>query len=124
MMKKLSRSQKLCKFTHGGQGFRKVVFKEALMILKKISYLVKFSVFDANSKKYLSVKFGDDFSIGLDPGEDIRWFAYGDSHIYTQLVDGYDNVDFAIQALPYEKISDITIPLGIETEVGKMKTRI
>ena len=39
-------------------------------------------------------------------------------------MDGYDNVDFTVQALPYEKINDITIPIGIETEVGKMKIRI
>ena len=83
--------------------------------------LIKFSVFDANSKRYLSVVFGDDFSIGLDPGEDIGGFRSGDSHIYTQLMDGYDNIDFAIQALPYEKISDVTIPLGIETPGGKIR---
>ena len=36
-------------------------------------------------------------------------------------MDGYDDVDFAIQALPYEKISDVTIPVGIETESGKIR---
>ena len=36
-------------------------------------------------KKYLTMKFGDDFSLSLDPGEDIGGFPYGESHIYTQL---------------------------------------
>ena len=106
----------------GGQGFRNSSAQGSTDDSKPSRLaLVKFSVFDENSKRYLSVVFGDDFSIGLDPGEDIGGFRAGDSHIYTQLMDGYNNVDFAIQALPYEKISDITIPLGIETEIGKIR---
>ena len=106
----------------GGQGFRN---SSALggnddSSVSRVA-LIKFSVFDANSKRYLSIVFGDDFSLGLDPGEDIGGFKAGDSHIYTQLMDGYKNVDFAIQALPYKKISDITIPLGFETEGGKIR---
>ena len=52
------------------------------------------------TNKYLTVKFGDDYSLGLDPGADLGAFAYGESHIYTQLVEGYSNVDFTVQALP------------------------
>ena len=106
----------------GGKGFRNSSVQGSTDDSKPSRLaLVKFSVFDENSKRYLSVVFGDDFSIGLDPGEDIGGFRAGDSHIYTQLMSGYNNVDFAIQALPYEKISDITIPLGIETEIGKIR---
>jgi hypothetical protein len=107
---------------HGGQGFRNSSAQGNTDDSKPSRLaLVKFSVFDENSKRYLSVVFGDDFSIGLDPGEDIGGFRAGDSHMYTQLMDGHDKVDFAIQALPYEKISDITIPVGIETEGGKIR---
>ena len=37
-----------------------------------------------------------------------------------QLLEGYQNVDFAKQSLPYEKISEITIPIGIETPGSTM----
>ena len=106
----------------GGQGFRNSSIEGSTDDSNSSRLaLIKFSVHDANSKRYLSVVFGDDFSIGLDPGEDIGGFRAGDSHMYTQLIDGYDNVDFAIQALPYEKISDITIPVGIESDGGKIR---
>ena len=106
----------------GGQGFRNSSVEGSTDDSNSSRLaLIKFSVYDANSKRYLSVVFGDDFSIGLDPGEDIGGFKAGDSHIYTQLMDGYNNVDFAIQALPYKKITDVTLPLGIETESGKIR---
>ena len=37
-----------------------------------------------------------------------------------QLLEGYQDVDFAKQSLPYNKMSETTIPLGIETPGGKM----
>ena len=90
MMKKLSPLGKLCKYTHGSrQGFRNSSVSGGTddTDVARLA-LIKFSVFDANSKRYLSVVFGDDFSMRLDPGEDIGGFRAGDSHIYTQ-VDGW-----------------------------------
>ena len=106
----------------GGNGFRNSIVQGSTddSNVSRLA-LVKLSVYDANSKRYLSIVFGDDFSLGLDPGEDLGGFRAGDSHIYTQLLDGYNDVDFAVQALPYEKISDVIIPLGIEIENGKMR---
>ena len=76
---------------HGGQGFRNSSAQGNTDDSKPSRLaLVKFSVFDENSKRYLSVVFGDDFSIGLDPGEDIGGFRAGDSHMYTQLMNGHD----------------------------------
>ena len=70
--------------------------------------------------KSLRVLFNDKSSIGLDRGGDIRAFPFGESHIYMQLLEGYQDVDFAKQSLPYEKITDISIPIGFETPGGKM----
>ncbi len=70
--------------------------------------------------KNLRILFNDKSSIGLDRGGDIRAFPFGESHIYMQLLEGYQNVDFAKQSLPYEKISDIIIPIGIETPGSTM----
>ncbi len=70
--------------------------------------------------KNLRILFNDKSSIGLDRGGDIRAFPFGESHIYMQLLEGYQDVDFAKQSLPYEKISDIIIPIGIETPGSNM----
>ena len=74
---------------HGGQGFRNSSAQGNTDDSKPSRLaLVKFSVFDENSKRYLSVVFGDDFSIGLDPGEDIGGFqSWRFSHLHT--VDGW-----------------------------------
>ena len=37
-----------------------------------------------------------------------------------QLLEGYQDVDFAKQSLPYNKMFESTIPIGIETPGGKM----
>ena len=70
--------------------------------------------------KNLRILFNDKSSIGLDRGGDIRAFPFGESHIYMQLLEGYQNVDFAKQSLPYNNISLTTIPLGIKTPGSKM----
>ena len=106
----------------GGIGFRGSAVKGATVDSQKRSASVKFLMSDEfGTNKYLTVKFGDDYSLGLDPGADLGAFAYGDSHIYTQLVEGYSNIDFTVQALPFEKLNDIVISIGIESPVGIMK---
>ena len=37
-----------------------------------------------------------------------------------QLLKGYQDIDFAKQSLPYNKMSETIIPVGIETPGGKM----
>ena len=109
---------------NGGKGFRNSVVQGQTDDTPTSSRnaLIKFSVYDdQNTKRYLSVVFGDQFSLGLDPGEDIGAFKSGKSHIYTQLKDGYADVDFAIQALPYENINDVTIPIGLESNGGEIR---
>ena len=64
--------------------------------------------------KNLRILFNDKSSIGLDRGGDIRAFPFGESHIYMQLLEGYQNVDFAKQSLPYNNISMTTIPLVLK----------
>ena len=70
--------------------------------------------------KNLRILFNDKSSVGLDRGGDIRAFPFGESHIYMQLLEGYQNVDFAKQSLPFNKMTETTIPLGIKTPGSKM----
>ena len=70
--------------------------------------------------KNLRILFNDKSSIGLDRGGDIRAFPFGESHIYMQLLEGYQNIDFAKQSLPFNKMGETTIPIGIETPGSNM----
>ncbi len=101
----------------GGIGFHGSVVQGS-QITRKANVTIKME--DEFLSKKLRVLFNDKSSDGLDRGGDIRAFPFGESHIYMQLLEGYQDVDFAKQSLPYNKISETTIPLGIETPGGKM----
>ncbi len=106
---------------NGGIGFRGSSAKGATDDSEKRLASVKFLMSDQfGTNKYLTVKFGDNYTLGLDPGADVGAFSYGDSHIYTQLHNKeYAEVDFTAQALPFENLNDIVISLGIESPIGK-----
>ena len=101
----------------GGIGFHGSVVQGSQKT-RKANVTIKME--DEFLSKKLRVLFNDKSSDGLDRGGDIRAFPFGESHIYMQLLEGYKDVDFAKQSLPYNKISETTIPLGIETPGGKM----
>ena len=83
---------------------------------------VKFQMSDDfGTNKYLTISFSDQFTLGLDPGSDLGAFPYGESDIYSKLVKDDNGVDFTVQALPFEKITDISIPLGLKSPIGIMK---
>ena len=83
---------------------------------------IKFTMSDNfGTVKYLTMKFGDEFSLSLDPGGDLGAFPYGQSDIYSKLVENDNGVNFTVQALPYESIVDVTIPIGIKSDSGVMK---
>ena len=105
----------------GGTGFRGSAVEGATDDSEKRSASIKLLMSDEfGTKKYLTVKFGDQYSLGLDPGADLGAFAYGESHIYTQLAEGFENTDFTVQSLPYEKLDDMVVSVGIESPIGKM----
>ena len=102
---------------NGGIGFHGSVVQGS-QITRKANVTIKME--DEFLSKKLRILFNDKSSDGLDRGGDIRAFPFGESHIYMQLLEGYHDVDFAKQSLPYNKMSETTIPLGIETPGGKM----
>ncbi|WP_422107136.1 T9SS type A sorting domain-containing protein [Winogradskyella sp.] len=68
--------------------------------------------------------FGDNISLGLDPGYDAEVFGPGDHSLslYSHLVDNDQGIDFAIQALPMDILSNGTVPLGIHANMGEQLT--
>lgn len=60
-----------------------------------------------------SVGFHEDMTAGLDPSYDVgKLKGNPDIALYTRLVED-NGVDFAIQALPFENIETVEIPVGI-----------
>ena len=68
----------------------------------------------------MTVKFGDQYSLGLDPGADLGAFAYGNSHIYTKLLKDDNGIGFSIQSLPYSEINNVVVPLAIDSKSSKI----
>ncbi len=67
----------------------------------------------------------DNASLGLDPGYDARTFGSiaPSFSIYSQLVEGNDGTDMAIQAISNSDISNnAIIPLGINASAGQQLT--
>ena len=102
---------------NGGAGFRGSL-ANGLQISRKANVTIKMQ--DEFLSKNLRILFNDKSSVGLDRGGDIRAFPFGESHIYMQLLEGHQDVDFAKQSLPFNKMTETTIPLGIETPGSKM----
>jgi hypothetical protein len=60
-------------------------------------------------------------SKGLDPGYDAgKFFEGSDSRIFTRLVEEDKGTDFHIQALPYNDLKDVVVPLGITTKSSSL----
>ncbi len=103
---------------NGGGGFHGSSIAQGVQTIRNAE--VTISMNDKFLSKNLRIIFNDKSSIGLDRGGDIRAFPFGESHIYMQLLEGYHDVDFAKQSLPFNKMTETTIPLGIKTPGSKM----
>ena len=64
-------------------------------------------------------------SKGLDPGYDAGQFFQGNnSRIFTRLVNDDKGTNFSIQALPYNDLKDLVVPLGITTESSSLELSV
>ena len=64
-------------------------------------------------------------SKGLDPGYDAgKFFEGSDSRIFTRLVNEDKGTDFHIQALPYNDLKDVVVPLGITTKSSTLELSV
>ena len=67
----------------------------------------------------------DQVSKGLDPGYDAGQFFQGtNSRIFTRLVNDDKGTNFSIQALPYNDLKDLVVPLGITTESSSLELSV
>ncbi|WP_299159012.1 choice-of-anchor Q domain-containing protein [uncultured Tenacibaculum sp.] len=79
---------------------------------------IKITVSEGKNTKSTEIKYLDNTSIGLDLGYDAGVFSGENSEfgVYTHLVDGSKDVDFALQCLPKSNYEEMVIPLGIKTK--------
>ncbi|NRD20718.1 T9SS type A sorting domain-containing protein [Winogradskyella eckloniae] len=81
-------------------------------------------IFLSNQSSNYSTKiyFANNQTRGLDPGYDAGAYAGSADGIFTHLVENNANVEFAIQALPYNDFNDVVVPLGIKSEANTQLT--
>ena len=78
-----------------------------------------------NESDNLKLYFSDRVTKGLDPGYDAgKFFRGSDSKVFTRLVEEDEGVDLQIQALPYNDLKDLVIPLGITTKSPSLQLSI
>jgi hypothetical protein len=78
-----------------------------------------------NESDNLKLYFSDRVTKGLDPGYDAgKFFRGSNSKVYTRLVEEDEGVDLQIQALPYNDLKDLVIPLGITTKSPSLQLSI
>ena len=70
------------------------------------------------------VAFNEDMTTGLDPSYDAGLLAASDFNLYTHLVSGENETDFAIQSLPDNMYDTLAVPVGIDVpQAGKLTFR-
>jgi hypothetical protein len=84
--------------------------------------LAKITMDNGNSLYNTDIYFEENQTKGLDSGYDAGAFSGSANGIFTNLVEQNTGVAFAIQALPYNDISDITVPVAINSEAGEQLT--
>ncbi|TXD81344.1 T9SS type A sorting domain-containing protein [Subsaximicrobium wynnwilliamsii] len=73
------------------------------------------------TQDYLTdIYFSEYSSLGLDPGYDAAFFGSPTTgfSLYTQLVESNEGIPFTIQAVGETDYNDVTIPLGVNAELG------
>ena len=95
---------------------------------KRVS-IFKLELKDNNKdqRDIIKLYFSDEREVskGLDPGYDAgKFFEGSDSRIFTRLVNEDKGTDFHIQALPYNDLKDVVVPLGITTESSSLELTV
>ncbi|RED46902.1 putative secreted protein (Por secretion system target) [Winogradskyella eximia] len=75
-----------------------------------------------SSTQTTKIYFADNQTRGLDPGYDAAAFTGSTNGIYTNLVEDNEGLEFAIQALPYNDLNDVVVPLGVNGDAGTQLT--
>ena len=85
---------------------------------------LKSELFLVNNDLHFTTKiyFAENQTRGLDPGYDAGSYGSNGTGLYTQLVEGNSDIDFSIQALPYQDFNNIIVPLGVEVDAGVQAT--
>lgn len=69
-----------------------------------------------------NIKYFDHATLGLDPGYDLQDFSSESFDLYTKLLDGYEEINFAIQSLPQNNYENMIVPIGVSAEAGSTIT--
>ena len=73
----------------------------------------------------LKLYFSDRVTRGVDPGYDAgKFFLGSESKIFSRLVEEDKGEDLQIQALPYNDLKDVVVPLGITTKSPSLQLSI
>ena len=73
----------------------------------------------------LKLYFSDRVTRGVDPGYDAgKFFLGSESKIFSRLVEEDKGEDLQIQALPYNDLKDLVVPLGITTKSPSLQLSI
>lgn len=65
------------------------------------------------------IYFNSNATKNLDPGYDAGAYQGNAAGIFTELVEGNTGVELAMQALAYDDLNDVVVPLGIKTSAGE-----
>ncbi|AQS94908.1 hypothetical protein BXQ17_12820 [Polaribacter sp. BM10] len=78
-------------------------------------FSVKLNVSDGNQSASTEIKYLENATIGLDVGYDAGVFGGVSTNldVYTHLVSNDNTNDFGIQCLPFNKIEEMVVPVGI-----------
>ena len=81
---------------------------------------------ETNSEEdYLKLFFSDQTTKGLDPGYDAgKFFQGSESKVFSRLIQDDKGIDLQIQALPYNDLKDIVVPLGITTKSSRLELSV
>ncbi len=102
--------------THdNGSGFVGSVANGLLSNASRESFF-KVSMSDGVEKKHLLISFTDKSTKGLDPGYDAGMLTLGNSHIYTRLIEGDEEIKLSIQSLPYNDLNGVVVAVGIDSK--------
>lgn len=86
---------------------------------------VKIDDLENDQSDNINLYFSDKTTKGLDPGYDAgKFFMGSESKLFTRLLDGDEGIDFQIQALPFDQLNNLVVPLGITTSSSKLKLSV
>lgn len=86
---------------------------------------IKLKAFTANNSSTTDIYFDENTTLGLDPGYDA--VIFGDSPasnlaLYSELLQDNSGLPLAIQSVHPSELSNITIPLGVNANLGEQLT--